>query len=236
MRLGLNKKRRVHLFSPHVYFSCARLSSFLIPLLIVCLICMSACTAYKYIYPVILNSVETEAITVATKFINETVSQELAKGGYGYEDFVSIATDSDGKIQSISSKTDAINKFKADIANTVTDRAYNYDNIIVPIPIGSFLSPALFSGSGPKINFHLSPNGYAKADFESTFSEAGINQTKHEISITVSVKFSMLARGEGDDFLVSTTVPIAQTVIVGSVPQTYAELDLNSLIKESAEQ
>ena len=59
------------------------------------------------------------------------------------------------------------------------------------------------------------------ATFSSDFSQAGINQTIHQVIMEVSVDVAILVRGETDSFTVTSQVVVAQTVIVGEVPDTF---------------
>ena len=61
------------------------------------------------------------------------------------------------------------------------------------------------------------------AAFESKFSQAGINQTLHQLTMLVSVDVSVLVMGQTAGFTVTTEVVVAETVIVGDVPSTYLQ-------------
>ena len=58
------------------------------------------------------------------------------------------------------------------------------------------------------------------SSFSSTFTQAGINQTLHQINMQVSVDVAVLVLGETNYFTISSQVVIAETVIVGQVPET----------------
>ena len=53
------------------------------------------------------------------------------------------------------------------------------------------------------------------------FIAAGINQTKHQILLEVDVSVSILLPGITTYTKVSNEISVAETVIVGGVPQTY---------------
>ena len=63
------------------------------------------------------------------------------------------------------------------------------------------------------------------ARFENDFSAAGINQTRHQIRLNVSVQVLVVIPGRELTAPVNTTVVIAETVIVGKVPELYASMD-----------
>ncbi len=62
--------------------------------------------------------------------------------------------------------------------------------------------------------------GSSSAHFENAFASAGINQTRHEIRLVVDV-VSVLLPGFSTVTKVTNRCAVAETVIVGSVPDTY---------------
>ena len=91
------------------------------------------------------------------------------------------------------------------------------------IPIGSFLMPEVFSGRGPCIPVQILSIRNSDASFTSSFSEAGINQTLQQMNLIVCVDVSVLVLGKTNYFSVSSQVVVAETIIVGQVPNTYLD-------------
>ena len=89
------------------------------------------------------------------------------------------------------------------------------------IPIGTLTGSALLAGRGPRISVRMESVGSSSARFENRFDSAGINQTNHQIALEVDVSVSILLPGFTTATTVSTAVTVAETVIVGSVPETY---------------
>ena len=58
-------------------------------------------------------------------------------------------------------------------------------------------------------------------EVENRFESAGINQTRHRILLRVTAKMTVLIAGYAAPASVSTEVCVAETVIVGSVPENY---------------
>ena len=65
------------------------------------------------------------------------------------------------------------------------------------------------------------PSGYRTSEIENRFDSAGINQTRHQILLSVDVYTSILLPGFTASTKVSNEIAVAETVIVGSVPETY---------------
>ena len=90
-------------------------------------------------------------------------------------------------------------------------------------PLGSLILPQFFSGKGPHIPVHILSIRNSDASFASNFSQAGINQTLHQLTMVVSIDVAMLVLGKTSGFTVTSEVVVAETVIVGEVPQTFLQ-------------
>ena len=91
------------------------------------------------------------------------------------------------------------------------------------IPLGSLIVPELFGGKGPVIPVQILTIRNSEADFFSEFSQAGINQTLQKLNMMVSVDVAVLVLGKVDSFTISSHVVIAETVIVGQVPEMFLQ-------------
>ena len=89
------------------------------------------------------------------------------------------------------------------------------------IPLGSLFLPEILSGKGPAIPVKILSIRNSDASFASHFTEAGINQTLQQLTMNVSVDVSILVLGRTDSFTVSSQVVVAETIIVGQVPDTF---------------
>ena len=63
----------------------------------------------------------------------------------------------------------------------------------------------------------------SEASFFSEFSEAGINQTLQKLNMQVSVDVSILVLGNIDSFTIASQVVVAETIIVGQVPDMFLQ-------------
>ena len=63
------------------------------------------------------------------------------------------------------------------------------------------------------------------ADYENTFSAAGINQTRHTVSVKITVSSGVYLPGYSAETTIETHIIIAETVIVGDVPDAFTKID-----------
>ena len=67
--------------------------------------------------------------------------------------------------------------------------------------------------------------GTVSAEFDSQFSSAGLNQTIHRIWLRIEVPLRVVLPGGQIETMVSSDYCVAETVIVGQVPDTCLQLD-----------
>jgi len=162
-----------------------------------------------------------DAVTLA---VNETVQSIMAAGGYGYDDFVTLCRDKEGSICAITTDTVKINALATELlAETV--RSADSRKLDIRIPLGNLLGSNLLLGRGPEIPVEILMLTSSFVRLESGFSDTGINQTKHDLILKVSVDIDILVPWETISTTVETDVLIAETILVGRVPDTYVNLE-----------
>lgn len=177
--------------------------------------------------PLVLEMAQNRAGDILVYIINDAVGEENLKMRDSGQTFCVYERDENGKISSVSADTAALNSAKAEILKTIQKKAEEYDSIDVRVPIGAIFDSALFGNFGPKITFKLIPNGFFNADFSTSFTSAGINQTKHEININVTAELGVMSVIGSETCEVTATVLLVQNIIVGNIPETH--LQTNSL-------
>ena len=78
---------------------------------------------------------------------------------------------------------------------------------------------------GPALKTRSITVGTVRAEFESQLTSAGVNQTLHRIWIEVEAPITLLLPGGEVETSLHTQLCVAETVIVGRVPDTYLQLD-----------
>ena len=183
----------------------------------------SACGIfYKNVRPVFLKRVEHYASEIANKIINQAVGQVFAGEDIEYNDLIKLERNSAGEVISIQSNTAKINRLKAQIEQTVRSELENNTDGYVSIPVGNVLKQEVFAAAGPKIKIKVNLSGTAAMDFQEEFTAVGINQTKHKIYLDTELTISILSVTMSQEQTIHNQIPIAETVIVGSVPHYYS--------------
>ena len=172
---------------------------------------------------VIRELAETQVKNSTSDLTNDAIAKQIADGVIQYDRIVYFEKDLDGRITALKTNMSEVNRLKTDILNIINDEILALDTSDIGIPLGSLFLPELFSGKGPAIPVHILSIRNSDAGFVSNFSQAGINQTLHQLCMLVSVDVSILVLGQTGSFTITSEVVVAETVIVGDVPETYLQ-------------
>jgi sporulation protein YunB len=172
---------------------------------------------------VILHLAETQVKNATSDLINDAIDRQIELGNIHYDRIVYFEKDLDGRITALKTNMSEVNRLKTDILNLINDEILAVDTADLGVPLGSLFMPEFLSGKGPSIPVQILSIRNSDASFKSHFSEAGINQTLQQITMDVSVDVAVLVLGETDNFTVSSQVVVAETIIVGDVPDTFLQ-------------
>ena len=187
-------------------------------LLVTVFLCICAMAELK---PILTNLATARVSNTVTGIVNRSVNETVFSGGVDYDTLISFEKDAEGRITAVKSNMAEINRLQSAILDDVLTKLSETSTRELAIPIGTLSGSALFSGRGPSIKIKMQSVGSSSARFENAFSAAGINQTKHQIMLIVDVNVSILLPGFTTVTRGSNTFAVAETVIVGSVPETY---------------
>ena len=153
-----------------------------------------------------------------SNLINEAVDAYLDEGQIRYDDLVRLERSTDGGVAAARIDLAAVNRMKSAILRELDARVPTRVRERVEVPLGNTLLPALFSGHGGSLPVRVVSVRSTNAQLESGFTEAGVNQTLHSLSLRVEVDLLLLTPAGLLSRQVSAAVPIAQTILLGDVP------------------
>lgn len=166
---------------------------------------------------------EIQVKNTTSDLTNDAIAKQIAEGTIAYDRIVFFEKDLEGRITALKTNMSEVNRLKTDIINIINDEILELDTSDIGIPLGSLFLPELLSGKGPAIPVRILSIRNSDASFVSHFSQAGINQTLHQVTMDVSIDVAVLVLGETSSFTVESEVVVAETVIVGQVPTTYLQ-------------
>lgn len=156
-----------------------------------------------------------------SRIMSSAVSDAVSCGEVEYEKLVSFQTDSNGRVSAISSNMAEFNRLQTLIDSSILQRLSEVSTSTLSVPVGTLSGVTLLSGRGPALDVKMQSVGSSVSRFENEFTSAGINQTKHRVVLNVDVRVSVLLPGFRTATEVSGSYVVAETVIVGSVPENY---------------
>lgn len=165
-----------------------------------------------------------DAVDIVNSAVNGAVSEIISEGGYDFDYFVNLSKDESGNITAISSNMSHINALSTQILERVMEAADD-GSIDVGIPLGNLLGINLLTGSGPEINVEVVMLTSSKTDFKSIIQSAGINQSEYQLMLEITIDIDVMVPWATESATTVTEVLIADTVIVGNVPETYLNLE-----------
>ena len=165
----------------------------------------------------------TQITNGTSDLINDAIDEQIESGNIQYDRIVYFEKDLNGRITALKTNISEVNRLKTDILNLINDEILAMDTTHLGVPIGSLFLPEFFSGKGPSIPVEILSIRNSDGSFQSYFTEAGINQTMHQLTMEVLVDVSVLVLGETNSFTVSSQVVVAETIIVGDVPDTFLQ-------------
>jgi len=199
-----------------------RRAAALLVVLMIAVICGFFFLRTKY-RDVIRDLAETQVKNTTSDLTNDAIAKQIEDGVVQYDRIVYFEKDLDGRITALKTNIGEVNRLKTDILNIINDEILALDNSDIGIPLGSLFLPELLSGKGPAIPVHILSIRNSDANFVSHFTQAGINQTLHQVTMEVSIDVSVLVLGQTTSFTMESQVVVAETVIVGDVPNTFLQ-------------
>ncbi len=204
-------------------YACRRIppALVLIPMLMVALL-----TVFNLrMGPVIRDMAAFQARIYSTQVINDAVNKVLGEQSLPYADIAHIVHNEQGNVTSIQTDMQQINLLSTKITEEIINDMSELSRQDVPIPIGTMVGGQYFAGRGPNIRFYAIPTGMVESGIANRFSSAGINQTRHQIIMSINVGVIGVIPGYSTTTMVETEICLAETVIVGVVPEYFTQVE-----------
>ena len=173
---------------------------------------------------IINNYAQNRAKIIANSSINETISQYLTEINLKYSDLVMINSNGEGRVTSVEFDTVTITKIKASLISKIQNNINKRQNINITVPIGTVTGVQILNNRGPDINIGMKIGSAIYSKISSKFVSAGINQTLHQITIEIKSDIYFVMPWYRTTGNYETEFIVAETVIVGEVPDAYTNV------------
>ncbi len=185
-----------------------------------------AILTFVLIRPNIVKVCTYTAKAVISELIEESINQRLEdkENQTEYSDLIEVTYSQYGTVTSVKSNTPLINKLKTELVTSINHSLADNHTDNVSISMGTLSGFPFLQGAGPLVEMRTEPEGYASAVFISEFTDAGINQTRHRIIMRTTVDAVTFIPMYTIETEISTDFLIAETIIVGDIPESYTHV------------
>lgn len=163
-----------------------------------------------------------EARREVTSAIDAAIADEVRLGELTYDNLVGISTDAAGNVTALVTDMATINTLQVRISGAVEAHILTSMNSKMTIPLGNLSGNVMFSNRGPQIPVKIKSIVDISSQFTNEFTSVGINQTRHKIMLEVTAVIDILIPGNTTRATVTKNIAVAETIIVGNVPNVYA--------------
>ena len=201
-----------------------RLAFYLAAVLFLCAAACLCILADRMLRQTFFTIAEIKAVQVATEVLQETVKREVLAENIRYQDIIYVHKDSQGHVTLMEADTAKVNRIAAETALAVQKSLEELKRQTFSIPLGQVLGIPLIANCGPKIRYTILPAGTVKVNVVDKFDSAGINQTKHSIYLYFTAHVQIVVPSKSGEAQVTAQVPLAESIIVGSVPSALVSI------------
>lgn len=178
----------------------------------------------RQLCPVLETLAETEVRNAVTAAVGKAISAGIVENEVSYDDIITVETDESGRVTALKSNMAGANLLRSRLLEAALEEVSGLSQRDFSIPMGNLLGMDVLSGRGPGVRVTVLSAGSAGAEYRNEFTAAGVNQTLHRVLLEITVTVRILLPGRNLQTEVTTPVCIAETVIVGQVPETYLNL------------
>lgn len=186
--------------------------------------------------PLMASVASARVSNLVTRTIEASISREIAAGRIDCASLISFEKDDEGKVTAVRSDMGQVNRLRAELLTVLITDLNDLREQEFGIPVGTLTGNGMLSGRGPSIPVRILSVAAADSSFENTFTSAGINQTVHRIVLHIGVDVGVLLPGYTTSTRVESTINVAETVIVGDVPQSYTYFSQFDTARDAADE
>ena len=181
--------------------------------------------------PALTAIAEARITALAVSAMNDAIMERMDDNSYTS---LITAYDNGEKVYMIQADTRQMNMLASDCCAAAQTRIAAMGEQGVSVPLGTVSGITYLSGRGPGIRVLFTPVGSVESDFDSELVSSGINQSLYRVNIRLTSTIRLIMPGVSHSIEVSAKAAIAESIIVGEVPQVYTnvadEEDMMNLI------
>lgn len=179
----------------------------------------------RIVTPTVLSVADGEIRAKAMEIINTCILEEYSKN-FDYDSVIKVDKDDNGNIVMLKADTLKLSQIASHVSLEAQKEIKALGSVGVSIPMGYIFKNNILSTFGPSLTVKMLPIGHIQTSYSSEFETAGINQTRHKIYVQMKTNVRVIIPLASNDIEVRNEIPISETIIVGKIPHTSINLDL----------
>lgn len=187
------------------------------------LLCLVLMLLERNLTRVVLTLASAKAEVLAVQALNQA-AEALIADGISYDSLVHVTLGEDGSVRLLQANTAGMNSLASRASLTAQAKLEALQDQTVSVPLGSALGVTLLAGTGPRIQVHMLPVGAVVTAYETEFTSAGINQTRHRVLLTMRAQVRLVLPTWASGVEAVTQVAVAESIIVGQVPDSFVNV------------
>ncbi|MEG0829957.1 MAG: sporulation protein YunB [Anaerovoracaceae bacterium] len=169
-----------------------------------------------------------------SRLVNSAINDQFSKE-MDMSKLVVMEENKEDEVKIVHADTKAMNLLVTEISKELQKHYVKLEKDESKVPLGAILGSKIFSQTGPKVTMTVIPQSVSNMDFKTEFEAKGINQTKYKIYIILESQVQMLAPFAENTFSFSSTILIAEAVILGKVPNSYVQVPKEDILDVTKE-
>lgn len=224
-----NRYRRKHPHSSH------KMQGIISIIIIIAIITVTYIQLDRQIIPTVLAMAKIKANSVATKAINQGITQSLLTNQTTMQNLISYDYNDSGELVSWNVNSIMINNLCASIVDNTMDELQTIGVVKFKIPLGNLTGSRLFANIGPEISVDVLPIGTVRVNYDNSLRSTGINQVNHTVWLDVEATVQVVVPLFSDQVIVQRRVVLIDKVISGDVPPSYVNVPKEDILDVAPE-
>lgn len=184
----------------------------------------------REVMPTVMAMAEIQGHTVATKAINEAITQTLTGSKATMDDLLSYDYNDVGELISWNVNSILINSLCSDIVTKSMQELQSLGTVAFKIPLGNLTGSRIFANLGPDISVKVLPVGTVEVNYDNAIRSTGINQVNHTVWLDVEATVQVVVPLFSNQIHVKRRVILIDKVISGKVPPSYVNIPEESIL------
>jgi sporulation protein YunB len=177
----------------------------------------------QVLVPTLLELGRVHVTVVANELITRTITEQIV-GTVQYRDLIHFETNPNGDIIYMQANTVEVGRIEMAALSSLQESIRQLHTHRIEIPLGQLTGSRLLATVGPRVPISVHPLAEVRTRVRDDFVAVGINQTRHNILLDVSLRLDIIFPILRTEKHLENTILLSSVIIQGRVPTTYVHI------------